>query len=240
MKVIFTPASKRAGLIAPKPEKAIDFMPEWFKNIPLHEPGYNGNKMSNHAPSGTSFTVKGCSPFLDTFMTGYIFQLAVDVEFRWNEEGAFLPDWMVEDYRPIELQAKYQAEGLPMIPNGSDLIYKFASGWKMETPKGFSTLFTHPLNRDDLPFRTFSGVVETDRYKLPTEFPFQLSVPDGATSLTLKKGTPICQAIPFKREDWVSEVKEFNEEEDIVNRYNLKSIIGRSYKKQFWVRKNFE
>ncbi len=237
MKVTLTPASRMAELVVPAPQKASEFIPEWFKNIPTHESGYDGNKMSRHVQEGTSLTVRGCNPLLDTLTSGYIFQLAADVEFRW-EDDQFIPNWLV-DYALMEGQAAYQTEGIPNIHEGVKYVYKFSSGWKINTPKGYSTLFTHPMNRHDLPFRTFSGIVETDKYDVQTDFPFQVIPPEDGSPLLIKKGTPICQAIPFKRDDWGSNILPFSEEEEFKNRFNLRSKIDRSYRNQFWERKTF-
>jgi len=77
-------------------------------------------------------------------------------------------------------------------------------------------------------------------YKLGVELPFQLldSVIDKDIFI-LEKGTPICQVIPFKREDWKSEKVEFNENENLKNGFLLKSKIVRSYKQQFWQKKTY-
>lgn len=238
MKITFTPASKTAELVVPMPRKASEFIPEWFKNIPTHEEGYDGNKMSRKVEEGTSLTVRGCNPFLDTFTSGYMFTLAADVEFAWKDDQ-FAPSWLV-DYPIVDGQAEYQSRGIPQLDERVKFVYKFSSGWKITTPKGYSTLFTHPLNRNELPFKTFSGIVETDSYGLSTEFPFLIQPPLDGSPIIIKRGTPICQAIPFKRDDWTSEVKPFNHEEEFAERFKLRSVLDRSYRNQFWVRKNFQ
>ena len=237
MKITLTPASKLAELIVPAPVKASSMIPEWFKQIPTHEEGYDGNRMSRNVFEGTSLTVRGCNPFLDTLTSGYIFTLAADVEFKW-EEDQFAPSWLV-DYALMEGQAEYQTKGIPQIHDRVKYVYKFSSGWKINTPKGYSTLFTHPLNRHDLPFRTFSGIVETDKYNVQTDFPFQVIPPEDGSPLLIEKGTPICQAIPFIRDEWKSEILPFNEEEEFKNRFNLRSKLDGSYRSQFWERKKY-
>lgn len=234
MKATFTPVSRDSEMFIPPPQKASAFLPEWFKNIPTHEQGYDGNKLSKYSP-GTSLTIKGCNPFLDTLTGGYIFQLAADVEFSF-QNGMFVPKWLVE-YPLITGQAAHQTEHLPKTYGPTEAVFKWIAGWKINTPKGYSTLFTHPMNRHDLPFRTMSGIVETDKYNLETDFPFQILNPNNELSIVIKKGTPICQAIPFKRDNWTSEVLPFDEDEQAKSKFNLGSIIDRSYRNQFWERK---
>lgn len=237
MNITFTAAHKDSELFIPPPMESSNFLPDWFKNIPAHEPGYDGNKLSRFA-FGSSRTIKGCIPFLDTLTGGYTFQLAADVEFSF-ENGTFVPKWLV-DFPIIERQSPIQAAGMPAITPHTEDVFKWIAGWKITTPKGYSTLFTHPLNRHDLPFRTFSGIVDTDTYKTHTDFPFQIQAPETESIVLIKKGTPICQAIPFKRDDWKSSTKPYSEEEEKKNTFDLFSTIDRSYKNRFWTKKNYE
>ena len=47
--------------------------------------------------------------------------------------------------------------------------------------------------------RVLSGLVDTDSYRSPVNFPFTAIAPDGVH--TLKEGTPLVQVIPFRRAD---------------------------------------
>ena len=237
MRVTFKPINEDAESFIPRPEKASSFIPEWYKAMPMHERGYDGNKISKYT-EGTSMTVKGCDPFLDTLTNGYMFSLAADVEFSLDDNGMFLPKWLV-NFPLIEGQAENQTDGMPRPYEPAKITFKWASGWIMNTPKGYSTLFTHPLNRHDLPFRTFSGIVETDKYPLQVDFPFQALNPNNLNSVVVKKGTPICQAIPFKRESWTSKAEDPDEKQYTRERFKHFSSIDRSYRNRFWERKTF-
>lgn len=238
MKIKFTPYSSMAEIVVPPPQRASDFLPEWFKSAPTHEDDYTGNKISKTHAGGTTRTFRGCNPFLDTLTSGYIFQLAADVEFQFNGQE-FVPRYLV-DYPLIHGQGHYQSVGLPRIDDRSYTSWKWISSWKMTTPKGYSTLFTHPFNRHDLPFKTFSGIVETDKFKLQTDFPFQLITEPGQDHVLIKKGTPICQAIPFKRDNWTSSIEKYDERERTKSVFDLYSIADRSYRTQYWERKTYK
>lgn len=70
--------------------------------------------------------------------------------------------------------------------------------WTVELPRGWSLLTTHPLNRDDLPFRTLTGFVDADRFhQVGLLFPARWLDPE--TPRTLPRGTPIAQCIPLPR-----------------------------------------
>jgi hypothetical protein len=56
-----------------------------------------------------------------------------------------------------------------------------------------------PLNRPNDVVEVLSGVVDTDAYVAPVNFPFLATGEDGVHILA--KGTPLVQVIPFERFD---------------------------------------
>jgi hypothetical protein len=238
MKVQFEPFDKEAELLFEMPKPAAKSIPGWYKDMAVHMDGEKTTGLSKTTNVVSNLTLKGCSPFLDALTSGYMFELPFDIEFRRNKEGMINIRWAT-NVNYIGSHGPDQAPGLPGPVGGSETLLKWRPGWRIITPKGYSALFTHPLNRHDLPFRTFSGVVDTDMYELGVEFPFQLLNNIEEDIFILKKGTPICQVIPFKREDWKSEEVPFDEDANKKNGFKLKSEIVRSYKKQFWKKKNY-
>jgi hypothetical protein len=238
MKVQFEPFDKEAELLFEMPKPAAKSIPGWYKDMAVHMDGEKTTGLSKTTNVVSNLTLKGCSPFLDALTSGYMFELPFDIEFRRNEEGMINIRWAT-NVNYIGSHGPDQAPGLPGPVGGSESLLKWRPGWRIITPKGYSALFTHPLNRHDLPFRTFSGVVDTDMYELGVEFPFQLLNTIEEDIFILKKGTPICQVIPFKREDWKSEEVPFDEDANKKNGFKLKSEIIRSYKRQFWQKKNY-
>jgi hypothetical protein len=238
VKVKFEPFDEEAELLFEMPKPASKSIPDWYKNMAVHMDGEKTTGLSKTTNVVSNLTLKGCSPFLDALTSGYTFELPFDIEFRRNEEGMINIRWAT-NVNYIGSHGPDQAPGLPGPVGGSESLLKWRPGWRIITPKGYSALFTHPLNRHDLPFRTFSGVVDTDMYELGVEFPFQLLNTIEDDIFILKKGTPICQVIPFKRENWKSEQVEFDEDANKKNGFKLKSQIVRSYKKQFWQKKNY-
>jgi hypothetical protein len=86
-----------------------------------------------------------------------------------------------------------------------------------------------------LPFQTFSGVVDTDSYTMPVNFPFLLRKDFEGV---IPKGTPIAQVIPIRRDSWTSEKTQYLEK----NRFmldDLRSTLSRAYKERFWNRKEY-
>ena len=92
-------------------------------------------------------------------------------------------------------------------------------------------LFTQPMHRPS-PFTILDGVVDTDQYDSPVNFPFVLN--DWKFEGLIPAGTPMAQVIPFKRESWKMSIGDMeqrqNQEKTTVN---LRTRLFDSYKNQF-------
>ncbi len=237
MEINFTP-NENLEYFYPKPKPAIKFLPAWYKSMPKYTDNSKISKLSDTNPGSTNTTLRLCSPFLDSLASGYIIELACDIEVTQTNE-TISARWRFEE-EIIDAHPKRQAPDLPKAFEGRyDDIFKFNNIYTIHTPKGYSTLFTHPLNRWDLPFRTFSGVVETDTFPNPVLFPFQFAFKEEKT-IIIEKGTPLVQLIPFKRNNWNSTFGEYNELESNKARFALFSKIVRSYKSQWWIKKTYQ
>jgi hypothetical protein len=213
---------------APKPAK--NYIPKWFKNAN----SFKDNKR-NFIPSETSGTYKKCPPILDAFTNGYIQELWCDVFVQKTDAGLELT-WGV-DLPPLENRSSEQMSGFP-VPKGfspQPLVWLNPWGWK--TPKGYSILLTHPLNRDDLPFRTVSALVDTDKFNLSGKVAFWI---DESFEGVIPAGTPIFQLTLIKRNSWLSKIEKFNNKKNLNRLFKLRKIIFDSYKKQYWSKKEFE
>ena len=118
-------------------------IPEWFKKLEHN----NLNK-----------TIKGCMPFLDTLISGYLFKIPQDFNVRHNvdninKEGEKFKDsfqtFGLHDQLQILLAKQInlnsgldahpirQLEGSPLIEKNKNLpFYKILNPWKIKTPKG--------------------------------------------------------------------------------------------------------
>jgi hypothetical protein len=113
------------------------------------------------------------------------------------------------------------------------MVAKWHNDFLIKTPKGFSVLFTHPLNRLDLPFFTLSGLVNADKWQNAVQFPFILKL--GFEGI-IEAGTPICQLNIIKNESWKTKVLKYSAERSYYNsKMFLKTFVG-SYKKNFWTK----
>lgn len=214
------------GDVYDNPQPAKLFIPEWYKQTP---PTLDNSKMNK--------TFKKCVPFLDALTTGYMVELWSDVEVSTRADGAKIFQWPNTLVEVIEEREMASSINLP-VPTGHSyqrLVWK--SPFYIETPIGYSCLITHPLNRYDLPFTTLSAVVDTDDVMFNGRIPFFIN---NDFEGIIKKGTPIFQILPFKRENWKSQINNKIIENGLIN--NKKSLLSISgwYKQNVWKRKNYD
>jgi len=182
--------------ILPRPIPAVLGLPDWFKTMPA--------KTFNPTMGKEVETVKKCPPFIDAMTYGFLIPLAIDLkvqdgEFSWNFE---MPEGFVSEYShsPIGFHDPSQIAGAPFFDDDRFII-KFNNFWTIEAPPGYSLLFTHPVNRTDLPFTTLTGLVDCDTFHdSPLNFPARWH--DTDFNGVLPKGTPVAQCLPIKRESW--------------------------------------
>lgn len=177
------------------PKPASKFIPDWYKELD----SYIGKDKKPNGKGITNGTVKRCMPVFDAINAGYILVTPADM-FISQKDGNPYYEWT--NYGLIEFHPVTQA---PTHPNRNEhLSYpKFMNFWAIKTPKGYSTLFVQPFHRES-PFTILPGIVDTDEYFAPVNFPFVLN--DIKFEGLIPAGTPIAQVIPFKRESWKMEI----------------------------------
>jgi len=99
---------------------------------------------------------------------------------------------------PLSFHVPEQIAGTPLA-HGARSALKFNSFWTVELEPGWSLLATHPANRDDLPFRLVTGLVDADRFnEVGVNFPAVWLDPD--FSGVLPRGMPFAQCCAVPRE----------------------------------------
>jgi hypothetical protein len=239
--ISFIPSNEYCDIFFDFPKPSAQFIPDWYKKMPLYLDEEKNYGISLNNRFATNTTLKACSPFLDSLSCGYIWSLPADIEIRkniFNNETSFIFRWRTSGLDFVTHHDLNQHPTLPELVNGKKDVMKWEFPFIIKTPPGYSTLFTHPLNRHDLIFKTFSGIVETDTYEIPISFPFQMHNFE-KDLIILEKGTPLCQFIPFKRENWKSKNKKFDKNNILKKRFIFFSKINRSYKNNFWIKKEY-
>jgi hypothetical protein len=215
--------------ILPRPIPAVQGLPDWFKALPA--------KAFDRTMGVEGETVKRCPPFIDAMTYGFLIPLPIDLkvqdgEFTWDFE---FPEGFYSEYShsPIGFHDPSQIAGTPFFDEDRFAI-KFNNFWTIEAPPGYSLLFTHPVNRADLPFTTLTGLVDCDTfYHSPLNFPARWH--DTGFNGVLPKGTPVAQCLPVKRESWAGRFEVLSADE-ITRITETREALGRGsgfYRRQF-------
>jgi hypothetical protein len=188
------------------PIPAKDLLPEWYKRMPSYCTPERSITKHGHFNS----TIKHCMPALDAMTTGYILTLPQDLHVTEHTEANISTSWPMDNMQLIENHSIEQISEYQIdTERWSASALKLINRWVIKTPPGYSTLFMSPMWQDDNRFFVFPGVVDTDLYPQPINFPFLLQ--RGFVG-TIGYGTPFVQLIPFKRDEWDSEVGVKSEE----------------------------
>ena len=238
-KIIFYPENSMVSNIVspPTPIK----IPEWYKKMPQFDTSTTPNDKLIVQNGSTNYSAKACMPFLDSLTTGYEISLWADIQVR-IVSGVTQINWAY-DTKELE-QVVFRSNdisnnGIPHYEGFDTTDFSWITRWGVKTPKGYSCIFTHPFNRFELPFITTTGIMDTDNWGIWGNQPFSLK---SGWEGVIPAGTPIIQIIPFKRENWESEIdKTFT----LTKWANIQNLKSRSkfrgyYKNNFWQKKNFK
>jgi hypothetical protein len=212
-----------------------EFIPEWYRKSATQMPGTNSELLVSN-PSTTTSTYKKCTPFFDAITAGYMMHLTADIEVIKRENNLPYIMWRTER-KIITEHTLDQWEGLPCPEGYSPFVYKWHNQFNIKLPKDYSLMFLSPINRFDLPFLTITGIVDCDTWTGSVHFPFFIK--NNFTGI-IEKGTPITQIIPIKREFWKKEQGKYDAKNVFLNQQKVFSTIKRSYKNNYWHRKEYK
>jgi len=234
----FTPTGSNFNNEYQEPKPAIDLIPSWYKKLSRFGGSNNTidlNPVNDRGTDGSAASTKLCMPFFDAATSGYMYLLDFDVEVSIDEDGFPTLFWdgnhMVLDKRlMIDVAVPYQHH---------PLHFGWKTNWYTQVPSGYSILITHPMNRHDLPFTTLSGIVDADQWFTPVFISFFLKRNFVGT---IKKGTPLFQMIPIKRETWDMQIDDTDQSRymNSVEEERRRTAIYGYYKDNTWEKKKYK
>jgi len=234
-KIQFITNSKTVNASVSSPKPAHNYVPQWYKDSKSF---FNSNSISFDKNLNMTKTAKLCIPILDSITAGYIQETWSDIYIEKSENGiryvfadSSVPMFSSRDKRTIQ--------NMPIPLGHLDTLFHWNRVWSPKVPKGYSVLFQHPPYRDDLPFTSVSGIIDSDEFVLNGKIGFFIK--EGFYGV-IPKGTPMYQMIPIKRDSWESSSKIINEnEKDSWQKMasNITSVFTGGYKKNYWKRKDY-
>jgi hypothetical protein len=225
------------------PEPIKYHVPEWYKKL-KHEAGKR--------------TVKGCMPFLDTLVTGYVLKMPLDFSIEHNvyseherqskittglsnsAGSEFAKNLNINTTE--QFHSPRQLEGSPYVQKNKNLpVGKILNPWIIQTPPGYSCLFLPPMNNSDDRFSVIPGIVDTDSFPSEINFPYVVNGDKYPVLKSIvKAGTPYVQVIPFKREAWKMKISAIDFKATLRNRFVAALKLVESYKSKWWHKKSWK
>lgn len=214
----------------PKPAKY--FIPDWYKKSTRFMDGNKYTINESNIPD-----IKSCIPFLDSLSSGYIQTIWFDIQVESDNDHAFLK-WNNSGLENVwGTRLEDTARHMPKPNDVTKDHYIFKYPYSIKTPPGYSTIFTQPFNRFDSPFIALTGIVDTDTLITNGNYPIFIRK---NYSGVVRANTPILQMIPFKRDSWVSNVEEYENNKDYLKQLSNKIACQYGYYKNFiWKRKEY-
>lgn len=222
------------------PKPTIKTIPEWYRKADRFALKADGEYWQDPMVGGKIPTWKACPAVFDIMGTGYVYRTPCDIEFY--EENGMIKVKVLDPQNKDFIQIRPPMPQFKAPMGYHEFHFAWWSDWAVQVPEGYSVLYTQPFNRFELPFLTTSGIIDNDKVNLPGTMPF--FVVKGFTGI-VPAGTPYAQMLPFKREDWESEVdaKVPYMKMAMDNNANSKKYRvpdGGVYQKEVWTRRVYE
>jgi len=183
-----------------KPVLASTVQPEWWKKMKINEI-VRGDKQQ---------TIRACPAMQDWLTMGYYLVAEEDVFVQI--EGKKSHAWSYQDSKIGSSSHPDTQFGNAFIPEKRDGLpvkdaFKFRNPWNIKTPPGYSTYYLDPFLHQNNFFSVWPGIIDTDKFNLNMDNAQIIFYPKTDKSFIIKKGTPLVQVIPFRREEWSSSVQ---------------------------------
>lgn len=230
-----------ASVDSPLPSQK--FFPDWYKKLPKQiGPRYNMR------------SIKACVPFLDAMAVGYVIPLWADLNifvdrekdgslktsFEWNSDFRVYQGQIIDPNQDAFLgwhdHAQLGRSECPFGKNHQSSYPKFNNPWVIETPKGWSCFFKNHGSNIHSHLRILEGIVDTDKFFAPVNFPFIWTGQEEG-KFFIPKGYPLIHVFPFKRGGLKMKIQKHSDEtfKKISATHNkLASVLIDAYKRFYW------
>jgi len=212
-----------------KPKPALSYIPEWWRKIPY------ATDIEENRPRPETLMARRCPSFPDYFSNGFILPMWADTTLYYNSKNK---DWrwrcgnILNSPFKINLfeEERFQSYGSTYLKDKRSVaIWQLQNPWIIKTPPGYFILQLPLFFHENTQFSAFPGTydpyaVSTDKLELAT------FVDD--EEIFIKRGTPLVQYIPYKKEKFDILVRDINEKDlEFENKkMTLKStIFGLAY-----------
>lgn len=224
-----------------RPRPMAKTIPDWYRNADYYARNPDtGEHWQLPDGGGKIPTWRACPAMFDVMGSGYTYVTPCDIQFFHDAQGQ-IQARVLDGQHQNFLYAREPLQQFPSPPGYHARHFAWWPDWAVELPPGYSALYTHPVNRFELPFLTTSGIVDNDEDVLPSTMPFFFL--QGMEGI-VPAGTPYAQIFPFKREHWVAEIDTSVTAEQIEaaqqeNSAKFRQPDGGVYLREVWERRNY-
>lgn len=181
-----------------KPVLAKDVLPEWWKKQKIHE--VNIGQVGH--------TIQACPAMDDWLKIGWYIIANKDHEIVCGDGAGHDEDDFTFSTHSVDASPSHPANQFGPFEFLNDKpikdAFKFRMPWNIILPKGYSMFYTDPFLFQNRHFAVWPGIIDGDTFNKNMDNAQLILYPRTTTSFVIKKGTPICQIIPFRREEWVA------------------------------------
>jgi hypothetical protein len=234
----FISSFPKMASVFPEPEPSSKNMPQWYKEQLSY---FDNDKTPKEGFQ--NLTVKKCMAISDVLLMGYVLKAPCDIYIDTTDGETLkydLPGKLPFSKPMFGGHHQLQYDKMPIDKDFyvRDLL-RLNMVWLIKTKPGYSCLFINPMLGEESPLMSVPGVIDTDEF-LNTGL-FSFFVKKNYKGI-VKKGTPLIQVIPFKREEFDHAViKDINitnklQEQDM----NIRTNYNSGYKNLFWKAKRYK
>jgi hypothetical protein len=162
-------------------ERALKFIPEWWKNLPPEI-------VKENVPNGT---MKICSGFIDLYKTGFIIPIHSDLILETSGSG----DWQVKAPIAIEFGEHGRFQYGTAFDNHINL--KYVTPWLLREKTGVQFLFTNPMWNNISYWNSLHVVPGITDFKTSSSSNINVFVNKINQVIHINAGTPLAHVIPL-------------------------------------------
>ena len=204
-----------------RPVLAKSYMPEWWKKAKV------GMDIRNKRLT----TIRACPAMDDWLKSGWYLVANRDLQVKFGRSDETDSDhsrnWVVDNgrYASPSHPADQMCNAFHYLGEDGPIkdAFKMSNPWNITTPSGYSCLYLDPFLFQNKFFATWQGIIDTDTFNKNMDNAQIIFYPRVNHSFTILKGTPLCQVIPYKREDWNASYIQYDHKSFTENRSHVTS-----------------
>lgn len=187
--------SMQPGLLDIKdalPKRSNKFIPKWWQDMP--------GQSVDHG------TVKSCPSFVDYFNQGFVMPAWTDAKVSYNQEKDYWnvkePEYTSDDRKSYEWTIHSHDQFLnhvdiEMFGKKPTIIFKANSPWRIITKPGWSVMQLPLFYHFDNDLVAMPGIIDTE---IQHQINVQMLYFGDGKEITVKRGDPLVQYIPFRKD----------------------------------------